>query len=166
MILLFCFVFNSPLSLSNFTAFVFCFGFVFFSFSTLCLASSSHLQHRIAPRTQTRVYICQKSSERLTNANPLAGLKVLLSSGNDQMIPVHVTKSSSRRSDSCTKSYLTSKIPSAPGSCSLLMKIQLCEPDVRRSLEKLPSWCCLMWSGRLMIDDEPRGGSDVPESIK
>lgn len=91
------------------------------------------------PKNTDGVYICQKSSERLTNANPLAGLKVLLSSGNDQMIPVHVTKSSSRRSDSCTKSYLTSKIPSAPGSCSLLMKVQLCEPDARRSLEKLPS---------------------------
>lgn len=118
------------------------------------------------PKNADGVYICQKSSERLTNANPLAGLKVLLSSGYDQMIPVHVTKPSSRRSDSCTKSYLTSKIPSAPGSCSLLMKIQLCEPDVRRSLEKLPSWCCLMWSSRLMIDDELRGGWDVPESIK
>lgn len=118
------------------------------------------------PKNADGVYICQNPSERLTNANPLAGLKVLLSSGNDQMIPVHVTKSSSRRSDSCTKSYLTSKIPSAPGSCSLLMKIQLCEPDARRSLEKLPSWCCLMWSSRLMIDDEPQGGSDVPQSIK
>lgn len=105
-----------------------CFGFFFFFLSSLlpplpslffhlllCIQLTFAAQNHL--KNAEWLGSCQKSSERLTNANPVAGLGVLLSSGYDQMIRVHVTESSSRRSDSCSKSYLTSKIPSALRSC-------------------------------------------------
>lgn len=105
-----------------------CFVFVVFFFTVpppphlifcfhllLCIQLTFAAQNHL--KSTEWLHSCQKSSERLTNANPVAGLGVLLSSGYDQMIRVHVTESSSRRSGSCSKSYLTSKIPSALRSC-------------------------------------------------
>lgn len=68
--------------------------------------------------------------------------KVSPSSGNDQMILVHVTKSSSGRSDSCSKSYLTSKNPSSePGSCSALNENPTARPRQGEQFGRAPgSW--------------------------
>lgn len=76
-------------------------------------AFAAHIRSR---RTQARLQPCQKFSERLTNANPVAGLEAPPSSGYDQTIRPLVTEASNRRSNLCTKSYRTSQIPSAPGS--------------------------------------------------
>lgn len=153
-----------------------CLCFVFFSLHALpCIqltfAAQNHPKKRRQGTARVGVVACVRSPpKRLTNANPLAGAekkkkKVLLSSGNDQMIPVHVTKSSSGRSDSCTKSYLTSKNPSSQSGFLLgpLMKIQQRDPGATRGevLEGLPEA-----AARLMRSPQIDGGRQTPAKFR
>lgn len=144
----------------------------------LTFAAQNHPRNADGERLRVG-YMCQKSSQRLTNANPLAGAqkrkkrkkKVSPSSGNDQMIPVPATKSSSGRSDSCSKSYLTSKNPSSQaGSCPALNENPTARPPTRGAvLEGLPEADALPHAKprRLMAEGEKRrGSSDNPQPMK
>lgn len=150
----------------------------FFFLSTLCLASSSHLQRRITPRNADRglqgwglLHVSEVLPKdwqmQIHSRGPKKKKKkkVSLSSGNDQMIPVHVTKSSSGRSDSCTKSYLTSKNPSSQSGFLLgpLMKIQQRDPGATRGevLEGLPEA-----AARLMRSPQIDGGRQTPAKFR